>query len=579
MTQERTYNRGEAIKWAYPNYWDLAALCLVLGIIVLLVWGAKQMATPYQLGEPLAISLDPHHLAYYSLRTVLRMLLALCCSLLFTFVFATWAAKSKHAERIIIPMIDILQSVPVLAFLSVTVPAFIALFPGSLLGPECAAIFAIFTAQAWNMALSFYQSVRSVPSELREAGTMFRLSAWQRFWRVDVPFAMPGLLWNTMVSMSASWFFVVASEAISVANQNITLPGIGSYIALAIKQMDRLAILYAIIAMLIVIFLYDQLLFRPLISWSDKFKAESAGEEVVSATWLMNLFGRTRWIRQSGRLLEYCWDRFINFSLFNRPIIHRAPQAHAKSSRYWTILFYSVLFILVVIAATLLFHTIFVAVPWQEGVHVLLLGAITGVKVMVLIVLCSCIWIPVGVWIGMRGWATEIMQPVIQFIAAFPANLLFPIVVILIVKYHLNVNVWTAPLMILGTQWYILFNVIAGTSALPKELKQAAANLQLRGWRRWQRLYLPGIFPYYVTGAITAAGGAWNASIIAEVVSWGSISLQATGIGAYITQNATGGHFPRLALGIAVMTLYVLVINRLLWRPLYNLAHERFRIN
>src|SRR5579862_4377499 len=257
---------------AYPNYWDMVALLLVLGVIAVLAWVAKQMAVPYELGQAIPISLDPHHLPGYALRTVLRMLVALFFSLLFTFTFATWAAKSKRAERIIIPLIDILQSVPILGFLSISVVGFIRLFPGSLLGPECAAIFAIFTSQAWNMALGFYQTVRSVPTELNEAANMFHLSAWQRFWRIDVPFSMPGLLWNMMMSMSAGWFFVVASEAVSVANQQIMLPGVGSYIAVAINAMDLHAIGYAILTMFVVILIYDQLLFRPLVAWADKFK-------------------------------------------------------------------------------------------------------------------------------------------------------------------------------------------------------------------------------------------------------------------------------------------------------------------
>ena len=304
-------------KKAYPNYWDVLALFFVLCVILLLAWDAKQMAAPYQLGQALPISLDPHYLPGYALRTVLRMFVALFFSLLFTFIFATWAAKSKRAERIIIPFIDILQSVPILGFLAITVVAFISLFPGSLLGPECAAIFAIFTSQAWNMALGFYQTVRSVPAELNEAADMFHLSAWQRFWRIDVPYSLPGLLWNTMVSMSTGWFFVVASEAISVSNQQILLPGIGSYITVAIQSSNLHAIGYAVLAMFIVILIYDQILFRPLVAWAEKFKSELVSEDSREAqSWVIDIYNRTRFLRYFGLQIKYLFDAFVNILFY-----------------------------------------------------------------------------------------------------------------------------------------------------------------------------------------------------------------------------------------------------------------------
>lgn len=578
MKNPTTYTKNEATAWPYPNYWDGIALCLVLGIIIVLGWGAKEMTTPYHLGQPIAISLDPKHLPYYALRSVLRMLSALVFSLLFTFIFGTWAAKSKYAERIIIPIIDVLQSVPVLGFLTITSTAFIALFSGSMLGPELMAIFAIFVAQVWNMTLSFYQSVRTVPAEFIEAADMLRLSAWQRFWRIDVPFAMPGLLWNTMLSMSASWFFVVASEAFTVANQNINLPGIGSYISVAIRQANKPAITYAIIAMFIVILLYDQIIFRPLIRWAEKFKAEQTAEERTARSWLIYLFQRTKFLSHSKVWLENFWDKFVNFRWFNHPPVYKKTPAQMRVNLALVISSYTIFFLSVIVAILILLHSIFVTVKFDEILHVFFLGFVTGFKVMVLILLCSIIWIPIGVWIGLRERVSEFVQPMVQFLAAFPANLLFPIVVIMIIKYHLNVDVWTAPLMLLGTQWYILFNVIAGAAALPKDLKQVAESFHIKGWLWWARLILPGIFPYYLTGAITAAGGAWNVSIVAEVVSWGNTKLQATGLGAYITQNSNVGDFPRLALGIAVMTIYVLVINRLIWRPLYNLVRERYQL-
>ena len=576
-SSKNTYAKNEVTTWPIPNHWDALGLLLVLTIIVVLGWGAGEMLGQYRLGQVIPISLDPIHLPYYALRSVLRMFIALLCSLIFTFTIGTWAAKSRQAERIIIPMIDVLQSVPVLGFLSITVVGFIVLFQGSMLGPECAAIFAIFTAQVWNMTLSFYQSLRTVPNDLREASNMFHLSAWQRFWRVEVPFAMPGLLWNMMLSMSGSWVFLVASEAITVANQNITLPGVGSYIALAITHKDLHAITYVIVAMFVVIALYDQLLFRPLVAWAEKFKAEETASEIVPESWVLNLFQRARFFRYIGGFLSILGDAIVNFRWFRR----RPEKKHLTIKPYWNriVLWCWNVFLVVVVAvaAWFLFKFIFTALSVEEALHVLYLGLITAIRVTILIIVSSIIWVPIGVLIGLSPRATQVVQPIAQFLAAFPVNLLFPLVVIFIVKYHLNVNIWISPLMILGTQWYILFNVVAGTMALPKNLRQAVGTLNVTGWLWWKRLILPGIFPYYITGAITAAGGAWNISIIAEAVSWGNTKLFATGIGAYISEVSAKGDFQKLALGIAVMSLYVLVFNKVVWRPLYNLAEKRFQ--
>lgn len=563
----------------YPNYWDIIALLFALGVIAVLAWTAKQMSVPYHLGQVIPISLEPHNLPGYALRTVSRMLLALFVSLLFTLVFGTWAAKSKRAEKIIIPIIDVCQSIPVLGFLSVAIVAFIELFPGSLLGPECAAIFGIFTSQAWNMALGFYQTVRSVPSELHEAADVFHLSIWQRFWRIDVPFSMPGLLWNMMMSMSAGWFFVVASEAVTVANQQIMLPGIGSYIARAIQLADMKAIGYAILTMFIVILIYDQFLFRPLVAWSEKFKAEQIGQERVARSWLVSLLHRTRLLRYFGMRLDDLFNNIVNIAIFrSKPVQRSRPswfhQHAAVLNSIWNLCF-------TLVIAGIIFYSGYLLIknfPLASVAHVFFLGLATTLRVMVLIIVCSLIWVPIGVWIGMRAEIAQIVQPIAQFLAAFPANLLYPLVVILIVKYHLNVEIWVTPLMILGVQWYVLFNVIAGASVLPKDLLQVTDNFGATGWLRWRRLILPGIFPYYITGAITAAGGAWNASIVAEVISWGNTKLAATGLGAYVSECTTHGDFLHMALGIAMMCVLVLFFNRIVWRPLYVLAESRFQL-
>ncbi len=562
----------------YPNYWDVLALLFVITIIMFFAWTAKQMATPYHLGQAIPISLQTSALPLYAARTVVRMLIALCFSLLFTFVFGTWAAKSARAERIIIPTIDVLQSVPILGFLSVTVAGFIGLFPGSMLGPECATIFVIFTSQAWNMALGFYQTVKAVPSEVEEAARMFHLSAWQRFWRIEVPYSMPGLLWNAMASMSAGWFFVVASEAITVSNQTILLPGIGSYIAVAIQQANIKAIFHAIVAMLVVIIAYDQLLFRPMVAWADKFKSEHHAVEDAPESWVVNMFRRTRMMRSLGHRIEEWFDAFVNIKFFSFHFKQQKTyfEVVERKEPWWATAWDIGLLLSAlgafVFAATYTMHHM----AWGEVLHVFLLGLVTATRVFVLIAIASLIWVPIGVWIGLHPRVALFAQPLAQILAAFPANLFYPLIVVFIVHYQLSANIWLTPLMILGVQWYILFNVIAGASVLPKDLLQAADNFGVTGWLRWSRLLLPGIFPYYITGAITASGGAWNASVVSEIASWGNHHLVATGLGAYISESTTAGDFSRTALGIGMMCTMVLVFNRLVWRPLYVYAENRF---
>ena len=556
------------------NRWDWALLPLVLGLLVLLAWGGSQMARPYQVGEALPLTLDPAYLPYYLLRTTLRMFLALGASLVFACAFAAIAAKYRAAERVMVPLLDILQSIPILGFLSITVTGFIALFPGNLFGVECAAIFAIFTSQAWNMAFSLYQSFRTVPPELQEAASVFQLSGWQRFWRLELPFAMPGLLWNMMMSMSGGWFFVVASEAISVSNQNIKLPGVGSYIALAIEQRDLGAIGFAIGGMLIGIVLYDQLFFRPLLAWADKFRFEEGSNESAPTSWLLTWMRRTDAMSALGARLVRLFERgFLLFRLRFDGTSIRARQQHGSKAieRAWDALLAAA----VLIAVWQLGSFIHAEVGWAEVVHVLVLGCYTMLRVIVLIALAAIVWVPIGIWIGMNPlWAGR-LQAAAQFLAAFPANLMFPVAVVFIVKWHLNPNIWLSPLMVLGTQWYLLFNVIAGASTVPTELRYAAHNLGLTGWLKWRRYLLPAVFPSFVTGAITASGGSWNASIVAEYVTWGDTTLQAEGLGSYIAHMTAIGDFPRIALGIGVMCVFVMGMNHFVWRKLYALAEDR----
>jgi NitT/TauT family transport system permease protein len=585
ISQLRSYALGphtEALRigiWRRTANWqDLVALVLLVTTIILIGSGARQMLAPFTVAHAPHISLSPIALPNYALRTTLRMLGALLASLVFTFTYATLAAKSRRAEMVLIPLLDVLQSVPVLGYLSFTVVFFASLSPDRALGVELAAIFAIFTSQAWNMAFSFFQALRTVPFDLDEASRGYRFSGWQRFWRLEVPFAMPGLVWNTMMSMSGGWFFVVASEAISVGNLNVALPGVGSYVARAIQERDLAAVGWAIVAMTVTIFIYDQLLFRPIVAWADKFRYEQTAAAVVPRSWVIDLFRRTSLLRAAGESVAACTQAAararLSFGLFARPLVIRAvPSSVADVAWYGLILL-----VIIYLGATL-FRFAAAELSWSDLVQAATNGGITLLRVIVLIIIATLIWVPIGVFVGLRPRLAEKVQPVAQFLAAFPANLLFPVAVYLIVKFSLSPQIWLSPLMILGTQWYILFNVIAGASAFPTDFREAAATFRINGWRWWRNVMLPGIFPYYVTGAITASGGAWNASIVSEAVSWGPTKLNGSGLGAYIAQMTEAGDYPRIALGIAVMSVLVVAMNRLLWRPLYAYAERRTRLD
>jgi NitT/TauT family transport system permease protein len=560
----------------FPNRWDVVVFPLVIGLVVLSSTGVRETLVPLSTLSTQSVSLDWHQLPEYALRTTLRMLAAMAASLFFTLTYATLAAKSRRAERVLVPALDVLQSVPVLGYISFTVTFFMSLFPGRVIGAECAAIFAIFTSQAWNMAFSFYQSLRTVPRDLIEVSENFQLTGWQRFWKLEVPFAVPGLIWNMMMSMSGGWFFVVASEAITVGNNTVMLPGIGSYLARAIDARDLHAVGYVIIAMTIVIVAYDQLLFRPLVAFADKFRMENTAAAVAPESWLLNLTRRTRLMTMLLAPFGHAFLAMTRWPLrFPR---FRAADAPKRVPTIWKDRAWNTA--LVLLSIYLLWRVVgFVATGVVVGDvgQVLLLGATTLLRVLLLIILASLVWVPLGVLIGLRPKLAEKIQPLAQFLAAFPANLLFPVFVVAIVRWNGNPDIWLSPLIILGTQWYILFNVIAGASAFPNDFREAAASFHIRGWQWWRSAILPGIFPYYVTGAITASGGAWNASIVAESVQWGNTHLNAHGLGAYIAQTTAAGDYPHIILGISVMSLYVVLFNRLLWRPLYAYASDKMR--
>ncbi|MBA2589548.1 MAG: ABC transporter permease subunit [Alphaproteobacteria bacterium] len=558
-----------------PSRWDLLAAMLVLAFIIAFADVSRSLVQPLSTITSHDLSLDQALLPGYALRTALRMLIAMGVSLIFTLSYATWAAKNARAANLLVPLLDILQSVPILGFLSVTAVWFLSLSPGRVFGAELACVFAIFTSQAWNMAFSFYQSLRTVPEDLTEAGRMLGLSAWARFWRIEAPYATPPLIWNMMVSMAGGWFFVTVSEAISVGKTNIALPGIGSWIAVAIEQRNIPAILEAILAMLVVILVYDQILFRPLLAWADRFQIGDDQDDDPPQSWVLTMLRRSSLIDW----MTAPFDQMMRWSYrWHPPHFGLRGATREHDSRIADITWYVVLGVLGLYAAFEVYSFARATLSWHELLLTVGLGFLTMARVVVLIILASLVWTPIGVYVGLRPRLTRIVQPVAQFLAAFPNNLLFPLAVSLIVAWKLNVNIWLSPLLVLGPQWYILFNVVAGARTMPRELLDVGDNFGVRGLLWWKRVALPAIFPHYLTGAITASGGAWNASVLAEVANWGKTTLHADGLGAYITDATVSGNFPHVVLGMAVMAFFVVVVNRLFWQPLYWLAERKYRL-
>jgi len=524
------------------------------------------------------ISTNPTELPYYAARSLLRMFIALGLSVAFTFVYATAAARSRRARVILIPILDILQSVPILGFLAITVTFFLALFPGSVLGLECASIFAIFTSQAWNMTFSMYHSLITQPAELDEAARMFRLTKWERFWRLDLPSSMIGLVWNGMMSFGGGWFFLAASEAISVGkNKTYALPGIGSYVQAAVDKGDLREVGLASGVMVIMVIGVNVLFWRPLVAYAEKFRVETSESAEQPKSYVLNFLRQShipsyisKPLKPAGRGL----DRITRpFGLAEYPL-HTPEYKRRAGDVVFTVAMGAVILFGVYRGIVYFDH----AAGFGQFTRCLGLGFLTFIRVVVLVVVATLIWVPLGVKIGMSPKLSRYAQPVVQVLASFPAILLFPFAIAVFLHLGISLNFGGIFLMALGAQWYILFNVIAGASAIPNDLRELMDQFRVPWQQKWRELILPGIFPYYVTGGITAAGGAWNASIVAEIATYGKHHLVASGLGAYIARASIKGDYPEILSGVIVMSFYVVVVNRLVWRRLYHLAETKYSL-
>lgn len=562
------------------RFWSDIIVCVgiiaLFGVSAFLLQRINQPIGPK--GIPSTVSTDLIILPYYTLRSVFRMMLALIASLIFTIVYGSLAARSRRLGKVLIPLLDILQSVPILGFLSATVTIWLVIFPGSMMGVEAASIFAIFTSQAWNMTFSFHRSLLSEPKELDEAVRSLQLTHWQRFWVLDMPNAMIPLLWNCMMSVGGGWFFLTASEMISVNNHTYALPGVGSFVAQSAAENKLGNIWWAILSMIVVVLAIDFFLWKPLTAWAERFRITQSASDEERKSAVLTLIRHSHADEVISKLFSPIREWL---EIITRPFGRTGSQWPRKASqrKLGDLVFNIVMAVLILGLAAQMLYFVATRTGLQEFATAGALGALTFARVAVLIFVSSLIWVPVGVYIGMNPKISRIMQPVVQILASFPANFVFPFAMMWFMAWHIDLGWGSIILMALGTQWYILFNVIAGASAIPDDLREMTRSFRLNRMLKWKTLVLPAIFGSWCTGGITAAGGAWNASIVSEIVEYGKNHMATQGLGAYITNATTVGDSVKTLVGVTVMSLIVVLSNRLFWTPLQRYSAKRFVLN
>ena len=557
---------------------DLLVIGLVGAAVAALVSFAGEFRAPYL--PAIQIDLAPRALPHYVLYSLVRGVAALSISYVFAFGFGLAAASSRAAERILLPLLDILQSIPVLGFLPGLVLGLVAVFPGRNTGLELAAILMIFTAQAWNLALSFYQSLVSVPEPLREACRLAGWRRWETFRRLEVPAGAQGLIWNGMLSMAGGWFFLMVNESFQLGTHDFRLPGIGSYMSVAVERGDHAAMTLAILAMITMIVAVDRLFWRPLVVWGQRFRLDDSAGEAPETNWLLELLRRSRWrrrtrvIRRGAARTASRILRPIQVPLKALPL--PSPYGHGATLRRFLV--YLLIAALAAGAAWGLWQLVrlALAVGPAEWRAILAAAALTFLRVMAAVVIGTAWALPAGIVIGRSPRLSHALQPVIQIVASFPAPMLFPLVVLGLSGVGVPFGSSAVVLLVLSSQWYILFNVIAAVASTPPQLAEAADVFGLRGRARWRKLFLPAAFPGLVTGWITAAGGAWNGTIVAEYLQAGGALHATTGLGSLISEATAQANFPLLTGGVAVMSVIVVSWNRLVWRPLAHVAQTRF---
>jgi NitT/TauT family transport system permease protein len=553
---------------------DLALLASLGGV----VFGLTRLAAEWTgaLRPVFEIDLSPWALPYYAFLSLSRGLAAYTLSLLFTLGYGYWAARDKRAEKVLIPALDILQSIPVLGFMPGLVLALVATFPTSNVGLELASVIMIFTGQAWNMTFSFYHSLRSIPRDFQEVATLGRFSFWRRFRWVDLPSAALGLVWNSMMSMAGGWFFLMVSEAFVLGDRSFQLPGLGSYMSVAVARGDRTAMVSAVIAMVLMIVLLDQILWRPVVVWAQKFRVDESGQAAEAQSWFLDLLRSSRLVAALKRMAGTLGNRVVRLLPASRVVPGRDERSERMVQVVAVGAFVGLLGLLAVGSVGLI--RLFTRVDGASWRGIGWAASLTLGRVLAATFLGTLWTVPAGLAIGLSPRLSRVLQPVVQVVASFPAPMLFPAVVALLAAAGVGLGWGSVLLMLLGTQWYILFNVVAGAMAIPADLREAARIYRVGTWKRFRALYLPAVFPYLVTGWVTAAGGAWNASIVSEYVSFHGKELAADGLGARISVAASSGDFPTLAAAVTVMAVVVVLFNRLVWRRLHLIAEQRFSL-
>ena len=548
-----------------------AGLALFYGLMSLAHYWAGPMNTQPE------IHLNPGALPKYALFSLARITIAYAISLVLTLVYAYVAAHNATAERFLIPLLDTLQSIPVLSFLPGVMVAMVALFPTQQLGVELGSILLIFTGQVWNMTFSVYSSMKNIPREMLEAAETYRLSWWQKFVQLELPYSAIGLIWNSIMSVAGGWFFLMACEMFVLGNRDLRLPGLGSYLQTAANAGNTAAIVWGLAVMIAVIVLMDQVVWRPLIAWSEKFKFEQVESAQTPRSPILDLLRRSRVLSHASRVAVAPAREALTL-YFARKNIASNPKPRRLAARKWIARALLVVALLGVLYAIGKMVLMLIALSRPELLEILVGAGATFLRVELTLVLAGLWTIPVGVYIGLRPRLASIAQPIAQIAASVPATALFPIVLLFLIRVGGGLGIGSIVLLLLGTQWYILFNVIAGASAIPTDLKEVCNVFSFGRIERWRRLLLPGIFPYLITGFVTASGGAWNASIVAEYFRFHNRTFSTTGLGAVISQATDRGNFPVLLGATVVMAVIVVTMNRLLWRPLYALAATRFKL-
>lgn len=551
---------------------------LMFGMAISLFYGVLMVARNWlgPITPQVEISRSLLALPGYAALSLLRITIAYLLSLAFTLVYGYVAANNSTAERFMIPLLDVLQSIPVLSFLPGVMLAMVALFPTRQLGVEMGAILLIFTGQVWNMAFSFYASLKSVPRDMREAAKIYRFSWWQRFIEIDLPFAAIGLVWNSMMSVAGGWFFLMACEMFVLGPRDFRLPGLGSYLQTAASTGDVRSILWGVATMIVVIVLLDQFVWRPVIAWGEKFKVEQVESTDVPRSWVLTMLQHSRSLSYMGKITVRPIRESLTSYFARRHQVQPAGPTSA-AAKNWMARTVGVIAIAAIIYSVFQVLVLLSGLNHAEAAQLFVSLAATFLRVNATLLIGAAWTIPVGVWIGFSPRLARIAQPMAQIAASIPATALFPIVLLILIKMGGGLSIGSVILILLGTQWYILFNVIAGAMAIPTDLKEVCSVFGIKSAERWRKLILPGIFPYLVTGLVTASGGAWNASIIAEYFHFKGQTFFTTGLGAIISRASDDGNFKLLLAATILMAATVVTVNRLVWRPLYALAEDRFR--